>query len=198
MLPIVARSASGSAATRPVELDELAHHAFLAQHLRYGEHQIGGCAALRQPAFELESDDFGKQHRDGLAEHARLGFNAPDAPAHHTQAVDHGGVRVGSDQRVGVREYGRLLSIGEDHRREILQIHLVHDAGVGRHHAKILKGLLTPAQERVALLIALKFEQRVEGECAGRAELIDLHRVIDHQIGGDQRIRALGIGAHLA
>ncbi len=32
----------------------------------------------------------------------------------------------------------------------------------------------------------------------GRAELVHLHGVIDHQIGGDERIRALGIGAHRA
>ena len=45
MLPMVARSARGSAAhAGSIELDELADHAFLAQHLRDGEHQIGGGA----------------------------------------------------------------------------------------------------------------------------------------------------------
>ena len=181
-----------------VELDELADHAFLAQHLRDGEHQVGGGAAFGQTALQLEADHFGQQHRDGLAEHARFGFDAADAPADHAQAVDHGGVRIGADQRIGIGEHGRLLAIGEDHRRQIFEIHLVHDAGVGRHHAKILKRFLAPAQERVALLIALEFEQRVDAECAGGAELIHLHGVIDHQIGGDQRIGALGIGAHVA
>ncbi len=98
----------------------------------------------------------------------------------------------------GYASTGDCLLIGEDHRRQIFQIHLVHDAGVGRHHAKILKRLLTPAQERIALLIALEFEQRVDAECAGGAELVHLHGMIDHQIGGDQRIGALGIGAHVA
>ena len=74
----------------------------------------------------------------------------------------------------------------------------MHDAGVGRHHAEILKRFLAPAQERIALLIALEFEQRVEVEGAVGAELIHLHRMIDHQIGRDQRIGALGIGAHVA
>ena len=64
----------------------------------------------------------------------------------------------------------------------------------GGHHAEILKRFLAPAQKRVALLIALEFEQRVDAESFGRAELIHLHRMIDHQIGRDQRIGALGIG----
>ncbi len=107
-------------------------------------------------------------------------------------------MRIGADQRVGVSEHGRLLAIGEDDGREIFEIYLVHDAGVGRHDAEILKRFLTPAEERVALLIALEFEQRVELECARGTELIHLHGVIDHQVGGDERIGALGIGAHVA
>ncbi len=98
----------------------------------------------------------------------------------------------------GYSQHGRLFAIGKNHRREIFEIHLVHDAGVGRHHAKILKRFLAPAQKRIALLIALEFEQRVNAERARRAELVHLHRVIDHQVGGNERIGALGIGAHCA
>ncbi len=36
-----------------VELDELADHAFLAQHLRDGEHQVGGGASFGKPAFAV-------------------------------------------------------------------------------------------------------------------------------------------------
>ena len=51
MLPIVARLATGTAATpSPVELDELADHAVLAQQFGDGEHQVGGGGAARQLA----------------------------------------------------------------------------------------------------------------------------------------------------
>lgn len=43
----------------PVELDELAHHAFLAQHLCHGQHQVSGSDALPQLAGQLEADHFG-------------------------------------------------------------------------------------------------------------------------------------------
>ena len=85
-----------------VELDELADHAVLAQHLRDGEHDVGGGDAGRDGAGQLEADDLRDEHRDGLAEHGRLGLDAADAPAEHAEAVDHGGVRVGADAGVGV------------------------------------------------------------------------------------------------
>jgi len=36
-----------------------------------------------------------------VAVHHRLGLDAADAPAQDAQAVDHGGVRIGADERVG-------------------------------------------------------------------------------------------------
>ena len=51
MLPIVARLASGTRGDAgAVELDELADHAVLAQHLGDREHQVGGGRALGQLA----------------------------------------------------------------------------------------------------------------------------------------------------
>ena len=85
-----------------VELDELADHALLAQHLGDGEHEVGGGHAFAQLAGQPEADHFGDQHRDRLAEHRRLRLDAADAPAEHGEAVDHGGVAVGADQRVGI------------------------------------------------------------------------------------------------
>ena len=100
---MVARSASGSSRyARAVEFDELADHAELAQHLGDGEDEVGGGGALAQFAGELEADDLRDQHGDGLAEHGGFGLDAADAPAEHAEAVDHGGVGVGADERVGI------------------------------------------------------------------------------------------------
>ena len=103
MLPIVARSASGSARhAGAVELDELAHDALLAQQLGDREDEVGRGGALGQLAVELEAEDLRDEHRHRLAEHRRLGLDAADAPAQHAEAVDHRRVRVGADERVGV------------------------------------------------------------------------------------------------
>ena len=84
------------------ELDELADHAVLAQHLHNGQHQVGGGGALGQFAGQVEADHLGHQHVDGLAQHGGLGLDTADTPAQNAQAVDHGGVAVGAHQ--GVRD----------------------------------------------------------------------------------------------
>ena len=137
-----------------VELDELADHAVLAQHLGDREDEVGGGRAVGQLAVELEADDAGDEHADRLAEHRRLGLDAADAPAQHAEAVDHRGVRVGADQRVGV---GEPVAV-EDDAGEVLDVDLVHDAGAGRHDLELVERGLAPAQELVALLVALVLE----------------------------------------
>ena len=67
----------------------------------------------------------------------------------------------------------------EDYAREVFEIHLVDDAGVGGDDGQIAKSGLTPAEEGVALFVALEFEQGIHVERLGRAEFVDLHGVID-------------------
>ena len=184
---------------RAVELDELADHALLAQHLRDGQHEIGRGDALAQFALELEADHLGQQHRQRLAEHRGLRLDAADAPAEHGEAVDHRGVAVGADQRVGIGDLDRLavalLLRGPDGLREIFEIDLMADAGAGRHDAEIGEGLLAPFQEAVALLVLLVFALDVLAERLARAEIIDHHRMVDDEIDRHQRIDLVRIAA---
>ena len=148
-----------------------------------------------KPTVQLEADDRRNQHRKRLAQHGRLGFDAADAPAEYSQAVDHGGVGIGADQRIGKGRRACRLARRENHARQVFQIHLMADAGVWGHHLEILEAFLAPAEESVALDVALKFEFGVEGERIRSAEFVHLHRMIDHQFGGQQRIDALRIAA---
>ena len=90
---------------RAVELDELANHAPLAQHLRHGQHEIGCSDAFLQPAGQLEADDLRQQHRDLLTEHDGFGLDAADAPTEYGEAIDHRGVRIRADQRIGIGQF---------------------------------------------------------------------------------------------
>ena len=105
MLAMVARSGKREA-RKPgaVELDEFPDDALLAQHLRDRQHQIRGRRAFGQPPVQLEADHRGNQHRERLAEHGGFRFDSADAPAENAEAVDHRGVRIGADQRIGKRE----------------------------------------------------------------------------------------------
>ena len=64
----------------------------------------------------------------------------------------------------------------------------MHDAGPRRHNAEVLERLLRPAEELIPLAVpfVLQLDVLREGRC--RAEAIDLDRVVDDQIGWDERV----------
>ena len=146
---------------RAVDLDELPHHAVVAQQLGDGEDEVGGGRPLGQLAGEPQPDDGRDEHGEGLAEHGRLGLDAAHAPAEDAEAVHHGGVGVGPHQGVGE---GRAVGGGEDHPGQVLEVHLVADARPRRDHPEAVEGLLGPAQELVALDVALVLDVDVGGE----------------------------------
>ena len=71
------------------------------------------------------------------------------------------------------------------------------DPGVGGHHREVLECPLAPAQEQVALLVALELALGVEAEGIAGAEGVDLDRVVDHKLGRSERVDAGGVAAHL-
>ena len=178
-----------------MELDELADDAVLAQHLGDGQHEVGRGRALLELAGQLEADHLRDQHRHRLAEHRRLGLDPADAPAEHAEPVDHRRVRVGADERVGI---GLPEAVVDEHdAREVLEVDLVDDAGVGRDDLEVVKRALPPAQERVALAVSLELELGVALEGGTGAEHVDLHGVVDDELRRDQRIDLVGVAAHV-
>jgi hypothetical protein len=176
MFPMVARLATGTAAT---------------QHLGDGQHQVGGGGAAGQLAGEPEPHHLRDQHGDRLAQHGCLGLDAADAPAEDAEAVLHGGVRVGAQARVGVSE----AVAGHHHAGQVLDVHLVDDARAGRDHLELAERLLAPAQEREPLPVALELDLHVPPERIGAAEHVGNHRMVDDQLGGDQRVDLLRVTA---
>ncbi len=186
------------------KFDKLAHHLVLAQDFGHGEHQVSGGDAFAQLAGEFHAHHIGGQKIHRLAQHGGFGLDAAHAPAHHANAVDHGGVAVGAHQGVGVvhRECAglrrRVALLALVHAaRQVFEVDLVHDAKARRHHAKGVKGLHAPFHELVALAVALKFELHVQVERILLAVVIDHDGVVHHQVHGHQRLDLLGVLAQL-
>ena len=139
-----------------IKLDKLANHPFGAEHFDNPQHQIGRRCAFAQSAFNLKTDDLGNQHGDRLAEHRRFRLNTAYTPTEHRQGIDHGGVGVGADQGVGIGQRASALRLSPNGFSQIFEIDLVADTGTRRHHREVVKCALPPAQELVALAIALK------------------------------------------
>ena len=170
-------------------LDELADDADLAQDLRHRQDEVGRGGALRQLAQEAEADDLRHEHRERLAEHCRLGLDSADTPAEHAEPVDHRRMRIGADERVGEREAVARF----DDAREVLEVDLVHDARVRRYDLEVVERTLPPAEERVALAVTVELELDVAADREPRRELVHLHRVVDHELDGNQRIDLRGV-----
>ena len=177
----------------PEVLDELPDHARLAQDLGDGQDEIGRRRALGELAGQLEADDLRDEHRERLPELRRLGLDPADPPAQHTEPVHHRRVRVGADERVGE---GPAVSLLDDPSEE-LEVHLMDDSRSGRHDLEVPEALLAPAEEGVALAVALELELDVADERAARAEDVDLHRVVDHELDGNQRVDLLRAAAQV-
>ncbi len=71
------------------------------------------------------------------------------------------------------------------------------DPGARRHQPEILERFLAPAQKAVALAVALELDLDVVGKGPRVAELVDLHRMVDHQIDRRQRVDLVGIAAEI-
>src|SRR5438128_1610819 len=76
----------------------------------------------------------------------------------------------------------------DDDLREPLEVHLVADARARRDHAEGLEGLAGPAEERVALAVALVLALEVALVDVLRAEEVSLDRVVDDQVDRDKRL----------
>ncbi len=160
-----------------VELDELPDDLGLAQHLGDVEDEVGRGDALGERAGDVHADDVGHEKVDRLAEHAGLGLDPADAPADDAEAVDHRGVRIGPDERVGV-DHAVLL---DDPLGQELEVDLVADAEPGRHDAERVERRHPPLQELVALVVARELHPDV-GEKRGRISGdVHLDRVIDDE-----------------
>ncbi len=180
----------------PEVLDELVHHLVTPQRLRDGQDDIRGGDAGPRAAGEPAPDDLRHQHRDRFAQRAGAALEAADAPAEDAEAVDHGGVAVHAEDRVRVGARPRAARVARPHHpREVLEIDLVTDAVARRHDAQVVEGLCAPAQERVALRVALELQRLVAGRRIRRGVGVDHHRVVDDEVDGHRRVEPPRIAA---
>ena len=161
----------------------------LAQHFGDGKNDVGCGNTSGDLASELEANDAGDQHGDGLAKHCCFSLDAANTPAQDAEAVFHGGVGVGTD--AGVRVCEALII--EDDASQVFDVDLVDDAGSRRNDAEVGECLGAPTQELVALFVALVLDFDVLGQSVVGTECFDDHRVVDDHLGGVEGVDLIGV-----
>ena len=177
------------------ELDERPDHAERAEHLRDHEHEVGRRRDGRQLALQPYADDPRHGLVQRLAKEDGLGLDPADAIAQDAEPVDHRGVRVRPDERVRERDAAGLVGAVRHDGCEVLEVDLVDDAGARRDDPQVAERGLRPAQELVALPVALVLAPDVEGEGSLAAPRVDLDGVVDDQVRGHERVDPGGIAA---
>ncbi len=86
---------------------------------------------------------------------------------------------------------------GPDDLGEVFEIDLVADAGARRHDAEIVEGGLAPAQEGVALAVALELVADVVAEGVGLPKLSTITEWSMTRSTGESGLILLGVAAEL-
>ena len=133
--------------------------------------------------MQLKTNHLWNQHGNRLAQHGCFRLNTTDSPTEHTKSVDHGGMRIGTYQRIRVGLHYTVLFSFINHPGKMFKIYLVHNTGIRRNHLKIREGLLTPLQKTVAFLVTLVFKFAVEVHGTFRTKAVNLYRMVDNQFG---------------
>jgi len=177
-----------------IEFDKLTNDFVMAKNLGECEGKVGGGGGGGEFASEVDPDDFRGEEGEWLTEHSRFGFDSADAPTHDAETVDHGGMGIGADERVGVSEEGTVgLFFGKNTTGKVLEVNLVNDDDAWRDDAERLESLLAPLKEFVALAVAFKLVLHVQHEGLFGAVDVDLNGVIDDEIDGDEGFDELRI-----
>lgn len=183
----VSNAEGGSTGTKV--FNEFTDDTSLSQHLSTSEDQISSSGGLGEFSSKLETDDFGKNHGDGLTEHDGFTFNTTDTPTNDTETVDHGSVRISTDDGIGIED----TVVFKDSSGEIFQVNLMADTGAGRDGQEVLEGGLTPLEEFESFVVSFEFNSFVSFSGISSLGNIDLNGVINNQIDGNQGVDLLGI-----
>jgi hypothetical protein len=139
----------------------------LAQHLGDREHEVGGGdARTGSLPVSLKPTTCGMSMETGWPSMAASASMPPTPQPSTPRPLTMVVWRVGADAGVGV---GLTPSTDrEDDAGEVLDVDLVDDAGARGHDLEVVERRLAPAQELVALAVALVLDVDVELERVGR------------------------------
>ena len=102
----------------------------------------------------------------------------------NSKSIDHGSMRVCSDNGVVIEETVLL----HDDACKILKVHLMDNTGAWWHDLEVVEGLGAPFQELESLPIPIELDDLVLLGSVGGSEHVSLDGVIDDQIDWAQWI----------
>jgi hypothetical protein len=97
----------------------------------------------------------------------------------------------GADQSIGIKD----AALFKHAFGQILKIDLMADANAGRHDVEAAEGLLSLLEELIPFAVAFELHLHIQFERIRAVPVINLHRMINHQINRHERFDELRIAA---
>jgi len=124
------------------------------------------------------------QEINRLSEHPRFGFDTSDTPSNHSKSIDHGRVRIGTHQSIGI-----IYLAGIQYAFcKVFQINLMDDSDTWWNHLEGIKSLHPPFQELVSFPVSSEFLVQIAIHGVSGSCEIHLDRVVDDQIDRNERL----------
>ena len=177
--------------TRTKELDELSDNIFLTKELSHFQGQIGSGCNLGQLTSQMHPDNFRNREIRCFSQHSCFCFNPSNTPAKDTDTIDHSCVAVCTKHGVWVE----LAILFDDDITEKFDIDLVDNTRSWRNRPVIVKGLFSPLEELIALIVALELQVNVFFKSWLCSVEIYLNRVVNDQINWNFWIDEVWISA---
>ena len=102
-------------------------------------------------------------------------------------------MRVGSHAGIWVCHQLAVDFASHNGAGQVLNVDLVHDSSARRYNLEVVKSSLSPAQELVALCIALVFKLNISLGRVSGSGYIDDHRVVNNHLGRSQWVDLLWV-----
>ena len=177
--------------TRTKELDELTDNIFLTKELGHFQGQVCRSRNLRQLTSQVNPDDLRNREIGSFSQHSCFCFDTPNTPTEDSDTIDHGRVAVCTEHGIRVK----LAILFDDDITEEFNIDLVNDTSSWRHSPIVIKGLFSPLEELVTLIITLELQINVFLKGGFCSVEIYLNRVVNDQINWNFWIDEVRISA---
>ena len=177
--------------TRTKELDELSNNILLTKELGHFQGQVCRSRNLRQLTSQVNPDDLRNREIGSFSQHGCFCFDTPNTPTEDSDTIDHGRMAVCTEHGIRVE----LAILFDDDITEEFDIDLVDNTRSWRYSPVIVKGLFSPLEELIALIITLELQVNVFFKGRLRSIEIYLNRVVNDQIDWNFWVNEVRISA---
>ncbi len=133
-----------------------------------------------------------------MTQHSGLCLNSSHTPAQDTQTIHHGRMTIQPHQRIWIGFQAPFPLARPHHLPKVFKVHLMANSRAWRYNPEIIKDVLAPFEESIALIISLNFPPDVELIRIVCPKSIHNDRMVNDQVHRHERINFARVASHFS